>query len=205
VGLFAIQSAFLLGAGRVVAIDTVAERLSLARQFGAETIDFEDGNVHEQILGLTKGLGPDAVIDAVGMESHGAEGTIQKITSAVQSTVTAMDRPYAINAAIKACRPGGTVSMPGVYMGANVPSSLGPLMNKGLTLKTGQTHVHKYMPRLMQLIEEGKIDPAAIITHTSADLDEGPALYDKFRDKEDGCVKVVLFPHGDTANRALAP
>jgi threonine dehydrogenase-like Zn-dependent dehydrogenase len=197
VGLFSIMSAFVLGAGRVIAIDSVPERMKLARKFGAETINYEDGNVHEQILSKTKGKGPDAVIDAVGMESHGAEGLVQKVTSTVQSKISATDRPYALNEAIKSCRPGGVVSVPGVYLGSSVPISIGPFMNKGLTMKTGQTHVHKYLKRLMRLIEDGKIDPSAIITHTTADLNDGPELYETFRNKEDGCVKVVLFPHGE--------
>jgi threonine dehydrogenase-like Zn-dependent dehydrogenase len=197
VGLFAIMSAFVLGAGRVIAIDAVPERMKLARKFGAETINYEDGNVHEQILSKTKGKGPDAVIDAVGMESHGAEGIVQKVTSTVQSKISATDRPYALNEAIKSCRPGGVVSVPGVYLGSSVPFSMGAFMNKGLTMKTGQTHVHRYMKKLMRLIEDGKIDPAAIITHTTADLNDGPELYETFRNKDDGCVKVVLFPHGE--------
>ena len=199
VGLFAIMSCFLLGAERVIAIDTVPERLKLAKKFGAEVIDYANGKVHEQILEKTKGAGPDAVIDAVGMESHGADGTLQKIVSSVQSTVSATDRPYALNEAIMSCRPGGIVSVPGVYIGASVPLAMGSFMNKGLTMKTGQTHVHKYMPKLMGLIEEGKIDPTSIITHMTSGLDDGPDLYKTFRDKEDGCVKVVLFPHGEPA------
>lgn len=198
VGLFAILSAFILGAHRVIAIDPVPVRLTMARNAGAETIDNEAGNVHEQILELTNGQGPDAVIDAVGLESHGADGALQKVSSAVQSSLTAFERPYALNEAIKSCRPGGIVSVPGVYMGAGVPIAMGSFMNKGLTMKTGQTHVHKYLPKLMQLIEEGRIDPTSIITHRTADLAAGPDLYKTFRDKQDDCVKVVLFPHGQS-------
>jgi threonine dehydrogenase-like Zn-dependent dehydrogenase len=198
VGLFAIMSCFVLGAEKVIAIDTVPERLKLAKKLGAKVIDYADGNIHEQILEMTKGAGPDAVIDAVGMESHGAEGTMEKISSAVKSTLSASDRPYALNEAIKSCRPGGVVSVPGVYIGAGVPVAMGAFMNKGLTMKTGQTHVHKYMKKLMQLIEEGKIDPVSIITHKTSDLADGPDLYKTFRDKEDGCIKVVLFPHGES-------
>jgi threonine dehydrogenase-like Zn-dependent dehydrogenase len=202
VGLFSIMSAFLLGAGRVIAIDSVPERLALARALGAEVIDHDEGQVHEQILEMTSGHGPDAVIDAVGMESHGGETALQSIASTLQSTFTAMDRPYALNEAIKSCRPGGVVSMPGVFIGSAVPVALGSFMNKGLTLKTGQTHVHKYMKKLMQLIEDGKIDPTLVITHRAAGLDDGPELYKTFRDKEEGCVKVVLFPHADGAARS---
>ena len=197
VGQFAIMSAFLLGAEKVIAIDTVPERLDLAAKFGADVINYEDGNVHEQILEMTQGMGPDAVIEAVGLESHGAEGTLQKITSIVQARMSATERPYALNEAIKSCRPGGIVSVPGVFVGSAVPVAMGPLMNKGLTMKTGQTHVHRYMKKLMRLIEDGKIDPSAIITHRTADLTEGPDLYKAFRDKQDGCIKVVMFPHGN--------
>jgi threonine dehydrogenase-like Zn-dependent dehydrogenase len=196
VGLFAIMSAFLLGAERVIAIDTVPERLELARKLGADTIDYADGRVHEQILEITKGQGPDAAIEAVGMESHGAESTMQRVTSAVQSAVSATERPYALNEAIKSVRPGGVVSMPGVFIGSAVPVAMGSFMNKGLTLRSGQTHVHKYLHKLMRLIEDGKVDPTMIITHRTGDLEDGPDLYRAFRDKEDGCVKCVLFPHG---------
>jgi threonine dehydrogenase-like Zn-dependent dehydrogenase len=197
------MSAFLLGAERVIAIDTVKERLGLARKFGAEVIDYKNGSVHDEILELTKGEGPDAVIDAVGMESMGAETTMQKVAAAVQSAVLASDRPYALNDAILSCRPGGVVSVPGVYMGAAVPVGMGAFMNKGLTMKTGQTHVHKYMDKLMKLIEEGKIDPGSIITHRTANLADGPDLYETFRDKKDGCVKVVLFPQGESTATAM--
>jgi threonine dehydrogenase-like Zn-dependent dehydrogenase len=203
VGLFSIMSAFVLGAGRVIAIDSVKERLALARRLGAEVIDSTGGGVHQQILELTHGLGPDAVIDAVGMEGMGSDTTMQKVSSAVQSTVSASDRPYALNEAILSCRPGGIVSVPGVYMGSGVPSAMGAFMNKGLTMKTGQTHVHRYMDRLMRLIEEGQVDPTAIITHRTADLNDGPDLYKTFRDKGDGCVKVVLFPHGMQSPTAM--
>jgi threonine dehydrogenase-like Zn-dependent dehydrogenase len=196
VGLFSIMSAFVLGAGRVIAIDSVKERLELARKLGAETIDFKDGSVHEKILELTKGEGPDAVIEAVGMESVGAETTMQRVASTLQATVSASDRPYALNDAILCCRPGGIVSVPGVYIGATVPTAMGAFMNKGLSMRTGQTHVHKYMDKLMRLIEDGKVDPTLVISHRTADLGEGPDLYKTFRAKEDGCVKVVMFPHG---------
>lgn len=196
VGLFSIISAFVLGAGRVIAIDSVKERLELAKSLGAEVVNFKDGSVHDQLIELTSGAGPDAVIDAVGMESVGSETAVERVTSALQSVVSASDRSYALNDAILSCRPGGIVSVPGVYMGSAVPAAMGAFMNKGLTMKTGQTHVHKYMPILMDLIQSGRVDPTVVITHRTADLDEGPDLYKTFRDKEDGCVKVVLFPHG---------
>jgi threonine dehydrogenase-like Zn-dependent dehydrogenase len=204
VGLFSIMSAFVLGAERVIAVDTVKERMALARKLGAEVIDYKDGSVHDQILALTKGKGPDAVIDAVGMESMGSETTMQRMTAAVQSTISASDRPYAFNDAILTCRPGGIVSVPGVYIGASVPTAMGAFMNKGLSMKTGQTHVHKYMDKLMKLIEEGKVDPTVIISHRTADLGDGPDLYKTFRAKEDGCVKVVMFPHGINTAKAMS-
>jgi threonine dehydrogenase-like Zn-dependent dehydrogenase len=196
VGLFSIMSAFLLGAGRVIAIDGVKERLDMASSLGAEVLDYSHDDVHDRIVEMTKGLGPDAVIDAVGMESMGSQSMMQKVSSTIQSAISASDRPYALNDAIFCCRPGGIVSVPGVYIGALVPTAMGAFMNKGLTMKTGQTHVHKYMPHLMKLIEDGRIDPTLIITHRTGDLDAGPDLYETFRDKKDGCVKVVLFPHG---------
>jgi threonine dehydrogenase-like Zn-dependent dehydrogenase len=193
------MSGFVLGAERIIAVDTVKERMDLARELGAEVIDYRDGSVHEQILALTKGEGPDAVIEAVGMESMATETAMQKVTSAVQSTVTASDRPYALNDAILTCRPGGVVSVPGVYIGSAVSTAMGAFMNKGLCMKTGQTHVHKYMDKLMKLIEDGKVDPTVIISHRTADLGDGPDLYKTFRAKKDGCIKVVMFPHGATA------
>jgi threonine dehydrogenase-like Zn-dependent dehydrogenase len=197
------MSAFVLGAGRVIAVDSVKERMQLAGKLGAEVIDYTDGSVHDQILELTKGDGPDAVVDAVGMESMGSETTMQRMASAVQSSISASDRPYALNDAILSCRPGGVVSVPGVYIGSAVPTAMGALMNKGLSVKTGQTHVHKYMDKLMRLIEEGRIDPTVIISHRTADLGDGPNLYKTFRAKEDGCVKVVMFPHGTTKAKAM--
>jgi threonine dehydrogenase-like Zn-dependent dehydrogenase len=201
VGLFSIMSAFVLGAGRVIAVDSIKERMDLARKLGAEVIDYKNGSVHDQILEVTKGQGPDAVIDAVGMESMGSETAMQRMASAVQSTISASDRPYALNDAILSCRPGGVVSVPGVYMGATVPTAMGAFMNKGLIMKTGQTHVHKYLDRLMKLIEERRVDPTILISHRTSNLADGPGLYKTFRNKEDGCVKVVLFPHGMSADR----
>jgi threonine dehydrogenase-like Zn-dependent dehydrogenase len=196
VGVLAIKSCFLLGAERVIAIDTVPERLALARQAGAETIDFGDENIQERIMEMTGGQGPDSVIEAVGMEAHGADTIAQKVSSAVMSATVSMERPFAINQAILACRPGGTVSMPGVYAGPVGPFALGILMNKGLTLKTGQTHMLRYMKPLLDRIERGEIDPSFIISHRSVSLEDGPALYETFRDKADSCTKVVFKPHG---------
>ncbi|MDJ0389309.1 zinc-dependent alcohol dehydrogenase [Roseomonas sp. E05] len=195
VGQLTIRSCFLQGARRVIAIDTVPERLALAREAGAETIDYGEGKVQENILELTKGLGPDAVIEAVGMESHGADTLAQSVTSNVMSHTISMERPFALNQAILACRPGGIVSVPGVYVSFS-PVAMGAFMNKALTMKTGQTHMLRYMEPLLRRIEKGEIDPSFIITHRSASLEDGPELYNTFRDKKDGCVKVVLRPNG---------
>jgi len=196
VGLMAIKSCFLLGAKRVIAIDTVPERLALARSSGAETIDFANENIQNTLVRMTHGLGPDAVIEAVGMEAHGADTSVQKVSSAILSTVTTMERPFALNQAILACRPAGIVSMPGVYAGPVSPVMVGILMNKGLTLRTGQTNVQKYLRPLMDRIQKGEIDPSFIISHRSTNLEDGPDLYKKFNDKTDNCTKVVFKPHG---------
>jgi threonine dehydrogenase-like Zn-dependent dehydrogenase len=188
VGLFAIKSAFLLGAGRVIAIDTVPERLALARQSGAETLDYTDADLQKNILDITGGKGPDAVIEAVGMESHGAGGVMETL----QSGLTAIERPYALQQAIMACRPGGTVSLPGVFVGA-VPVPMGAFVGKALTMKTGQTHVQRYLGPLLKRIEDGEIDPSFLITDRVT-LEEGPEAYKKFRDKKDGCIKVIIRP-----------
>ena len=189
VGQFAIKSAFLLGAGRVLAIDTIPERLALARQSGAETLDYTDEHLQDRILEMTKGQGPDSVIEAVGLESHGTGGLMESAKTHLTST----ERPYALQQAILACRPGGTVSLPGVFINV-VPVPMGAFVGKALTLKTGQTHVQKYLEPLMKRIVEGEIDPSFLITHTVA-LADGPEAYKTFRDKKDGCIKVVLKPH----------
>ena len=196
VGVLAVKSCLLLGAKRVIAIDNVPERLALAREAGAETINSDEQNIQDTLKELTHGLGPDAVIDAVGMEAHGADTLMQKVTSAVMSATVSVERPYAINEAILACRPGGIVSMPGVYAGPVGPVMLGVLMNKGLTLKTGQTHMVRYLQPLLERIQNKEIDPSFIISHRSSKLEDGPALYETFRDKKDHCTKVVFTPHG---------
>ncbi len=195
VGQFAIQSAWMLGAGRVIAIDREPERLRMAAENSkAEIINFEeiDGELHELLADLTDGRGPDRCIEAVGMEAHGASAAEAAVSKVRQATHTQTDRTYALNAAIMACRKGGTISMPGVYAQAGTVQ-LGALMNKGLTLKTGQTHVQRYLEPLMGKIESGEIDPSFIITH-EAPLDEAPMMYETFRDKKDDCIKVVLKP-----------
>jgi len=190
VGQFAIRSAFMLGAGRVIAVDTVPERLALAREAGAETLDYKDKNLQQNIVEMTQGQGPDAVIEAVGLESHGFGG----LAETIETKMTHMERPYALKEAILACRPGGTVSLPGVFIN-EVSVPMGAFVAKALTLKTGQTHVQRYLQPLMQKILEGEIDPSFLITHT-IELEEGPEAYKTFRDKKDGCIKVVIHPNG---------
>ena len=193
VGQFAIRSALHLGAGRVVAIDTVPERLQMAAQAGAETLDSMEDDIFSALKARTGGLGPDSCIDAVGMEAHGPhlDYWYDKVKT---MTYLATDRASTLRQAIHCCRKGGTVSIPGVYGGFIDKVPMGAAFNKGLTLKMGQTHVHKYLPKLLRLIEDGTIDPAFVITHR-APLDDAPQLYKKFRDKQDGCIKVVLKPH----------
>ncbi|KRE05021.1 alcohol dehydrogenase [Bosea sp. Root381] len=194
VGQFAIQSAWMFGAGRVIAIDNVPERLALAASKGrAETINFDDVGVYDRLMEMTKGRGPDRCIDAVGAEAHGSgsfDAVIDKIKAA---TYLATDRPHALREAIMCCRKGGTISMPGVYFGFLDKIPMGAFMNKGLTLKTGQTHTHRYLAPLLEKITSGEIDPSFVITHR-AGLEDGPGLYQTFRDKEEGCIKVVLKP-----------
>jgi len=195
VGQFAIQSAWMLGAGRVIAIDRVPERLALARTHGrAEIIDFgQNEQVYEQLQEMTKGRGPDRCIDAVGAEAHGAgaiDAVIDRAKAAVHLTT---DRAHALRSAIFCCRKGGTVSVPGAYLGFPDKIPMGAFMNKALTMKTGQTHMQRYLRPLLAKIEAGEIDPSFIITHRLP-LAEAPAAYKMFRDKKDGCIKVVLTP-----------
>jgi threonine dehydrogenase-like Zn-dependent dehydrogenase len=193
VGQFAIKSAYMLGAGRVIAIDRVPERLELARRFaGAEVLNYEEDTVLEALREMTGGRGPDSCIDAVGLEAHGGglDGFYDRVKQALRLET---DRPTALRLAIQACRKGGVVSIPGVYGGLLDKFPLGAAFNKGLTLKMGQTHVHRYLQPLLQRIERGDIDPTGIITHRLS-LDEAPAAYRTFRDKQDNCIKVVLTP-----------
>jgi threonine dehydrogenase-like Zn-dependent dehydrogenase len=195
VGVLAAKCCFLLGAKRVISIDTVPERLALAREAGAETIDYAEGDLQAKIMEMTHGQGPDAVIEAVGMESHGVT-TASSIVSTVMSHTVSLERPFALNQAILACRPGGIVSMPGVFAGPTGPINMGAYMQKGLTMKTGQTHMQRYLKPLLERIEKGEIDPSFIISHRANSLEEGPELYKTFRDKKDKCTKVVLRPNG---------
>ncbi|HWE04943.1 MAG TPA: zinc-dependent alcohol dehydrogenase [Tepidisphaeraceae bacterium] len=194
VGQFAIQSLWMLGAGRVIAIDQVPERLELARTAGrAETINFDDQDVYSTLMEMTKGRGPDRCIDAVGAEAHGTsiDALLDTAKAAVMLTT---DRVHALRQAIICCRKGGTLSIPGVYIGFPDKIPFGALMNKGLTVKTGQTHTQRYMRPLLKRIESGEIDPSFLITHT-APLKDAPDMYKMFRDKKDGCIKVVLKPN----------
>ena len=193
VGQFAIRSAFLLGAGRVFGIDTVPERLRMAENAGALTLDSLKDDVFDCLKTLTGGLGPDSCIDAVGMEAHGAHIDYW-YDKAKTVAFLATDRASALRQAIHCCRKGGTVSIPGVYGGFIDKVPVGAAFQKGLTLKMGQTHVHRYLPKLLQHIENGDIDPSFVVTHR-APLEDAPQLYRTFRGKKDGCVKVVLKPH----------
>ena len=191
VGQFAIKSAFLLGAERVIAIDRFPERLRLAREkSGAETINYEEQDVYETLMEMTGGRGPDACIDAVGMEAH-THGPVGAYDRVKQATMSETGRPHALRQAITACRKGGTVSVAGVYGGFLDKVPFGAIMNKALTIKSGQTHVQKYMRPLLQRIEKGEIDPSFVVTHTMT-LDQAAEGYDTFLNKEDECVKVVL-------------
>ncbi len=195
VGIFAIQSAKIMGAGRIIAIETVPERVALARKAGAtDIIDFENEDVYERILEISAGKGADSVIDCVGMEASAGHHGVMGALGAVQEKLTSTERPYVLNEAIKAVRPCGIVSVPGVY-GGPVPINMGSVVQKGLTIKSGQTHVKRYLEPLLKLTQDGKIDATSLITHRSSDLSQGPDLYKTFRDKKDGCVKVVFNLH----------
>jgi threonine dehydrogenase-like Zn-dependent dehydrogenase len=191
VGLFAIKSAAVMKAGRIIAIEMVPERQSLARIAGAtDVIDPSVEDVMERIRDITKGEGPDAVIDCVGMEASGHHGVMGAI-SAIQEKLTATQRPFALEQMIQAVRASGIVSVPGVY-GGPVPVNMGAVVQKGLTIRSGQTHVKRWMGELAGLIMDGTIDPTFLITTRSSRLEDGPDLYKTFRDKQDGCVKVVF-------------
>jgi threonine dehydrogenase-like Zn-dependent dehydrogenase len=194
VGQFAIQSAWMLDAGRVIAIDRVPERLRMAEERGrAETINFEDCDVYERLMALTGGRGPDRCIDAVGTEAHG-RGSVDAMFDKVKvAAYLGTDRPHVLREAIMCCRKGGTISVPGVYIGFLDKIPFGAAMGKGLTIKTGQTHVPRYHQLLLGKIEAGEIDPSFVVTHQMP-LEEGPEAYRMFRDKKDGCIKVVLKP-----------
>jgi threonine dehydrogenase-like Zn-dependent dehydrogenase len=194
VGQFCILSAWLLGAGRVIAIDRVTERLELAERHGrAEIIDLRDDSVYDRLMELTNGMGPDRCIDAVGLEAHSTGSISQVYDKAKTMMMMETDRAHVLREAILCCRPGGTISVPGVYLGVADKIPLGPFMNKGLTMKSGQTHMPRYLEPLLRRIEDDGIDLSLIITHT-APLADGPELYHTFREKRDGCIKCVLKP-----------
>nr|WP_216087054.1 zinc-dependent alcohol dehydrogenase [Stanieria cyanosphaera] len=193
VGQFAIQSAYMLGAERVIAIDRVPERLKMAKEQGkAEIINYEEVDAGEALKEMTGGRGPDRCIDAVGMEAHGTDAMAMydKVAQAVKLET---GRPTALRQAIVACRKGGTVSIPGVYGGFVDKVPLGAVVNKALTLRSGQTHVHKYLRPLLERIQNGEIDPSFVISHR-LNLDDAPKAYEIFRNKQDNCTKVVLKP-----------
>jgi threonine dehydrogenase-like Zn-dependent dehydrogenase len=193
VGQFAIKSATLLGAERVIAIDRFPARLRMAReQSGAETIDYEAVDVHDALKEMTGGRGPDACIDAVGMEAH-APGVVGAYDRVKQAVGLETDRPYALRQAIMACRSGGTVAVIGVYAGFVDKFPFGVVMNRSLTIRSGQAHVHRYMRPLLDRIEQGQIDPGFVITHRLP-LAEAARGYEMFLHKQDDCVKVVLTP-----------
>ena len=201
VAQFAIRSCFLLGAERVIAIDRFPYRLRLAREGGAETINYEEvDSVVDTLKEMTGSLGPDACIDAVGMEAHG-KGVMYALDKAKQAMRIESDRPIALREAILACRKGGHVSVPGVYGGLVDKLPMGAFMNKALTMKTGQTHMMRYMKPLLDHIERGDIDPSFVISH-KVPLSKAPEMYKMFRDKEDQCTKVVLDPWMDGAQAA---
>jgi threonine dehydrogenase-like Zn-dependent dehydrogenase len=193
VGQFAIRSAFLLGAERVIAIDTVPERLELARSAGAVTLDFMKDDIYERIQELTGGRGADACIDAVGTEAEATASADSMLDRAKTMTYLGTDRPHVLREAIQCCRNFGTVSIVGVYGGYVDKIPMGSAINRGLTFRMAQTPVQKYLEPLLHRIESGEIDPSFVITHHGK-LEDGPALYSTFRDKKDGCIKVVLNP-----------
>jgi threonine dehydrogenase-like Zn-dependent dehydrogenase len=194
VGQMAIRSAILLGARQVVAIDHLPERLSMAEAGGAVTIDFETERVVERLNDLTGGKGPDKCIDAVGTEAHVSLGQPDTLYDrGKQMLMQQNDRPHVLREMIYVCRPAGTISIPGVYLGLVDKIPMGQAMNKGLSFRMGQTHVNRWTDDLLHRIEDGQIDPSFVITHT-ASLEDGPDMYRVFRDKQDSCVKVVLKP-----------
>jgi threonine dehydrogenase-like Zn-dependent dehydrogenase len=194
VGQFAIRSALMMGAGRVIAIDEVPERLAMAQAGGAETLDFSKVDVYDELTSRTPNRrGPDSCIDAVGCEASGHGGVDAVLDKAKAAVMLTTDRAHVLRQAIRACRMGGTVSIPGVYVGFADKIPVGSMMNKGLTIRTGQTHVQAYTKPLLAMIEAGKIDPSFVVTHSVA-LEEAPSMYKKFRNKEEGVIKVFMRP-----------
>jgi threonine dehydrogenase-like Zn-dependent dehydrogenase len=194
VGQFAMKSAFLLGAERVIGIDRFPDRLRMARdKVGAQTLNYEEVDIQDALKELTGGRGPDACIDAVGLEAH-TPGMVGAYDRAKQALMLESDRPIALRQAIMACRNGGTVSVIGVYGGFIDKFPMGSVMNRSLTIRTGQCHVQKYMRPLLERIQNGDIDPSFVITHHMR-LEDAPQGYATFKDKQDDCIKIVLKPH----------
>jgi threonine dehydrogenase-like Zn-dependent dehydrogenase len=193
VGQFAIRSAFLLGAEQVIAIDSVPERLLMAREAGALTLDFTYEDIYDRIQDLTNDRGADACIDAVGTEAEATTSFDSMLDWIKVATFMGTDRPHVLRQAIHCCRNFGTVSIVGVYGGLLDKMPMGSAVNRGLTFRMAQTPVQHYLPILMERILNGEIDPSFVITHR-ASLQHGPDLYKTFRDKKDGCIKVVLKP-----------
>ena len=193
VGQMAIRSAILLGAKQVIAIDRVPERLAMAQAGGAIPIDFEQESVLDRLKELTQGKGPEKCIDAVGMESHATRSVDALYDRVKQAVMLESDRPHVLREMIYVCRPGGILSIPGVYGGLIDKIPFGASMNKGLTWRMGQTHVNRWTDDLLKRIQEGQIDPSFVITPT-VNLADGPKMYETFRDKADGCIKVVMKP-----------
>ena len=194
VGQMAIRSAILLGAKQVIAIDRLSDRLSMAEAGGAIPINFEQESVINRLLDLTAGKGPEKCIDCIGMESHvslSQPDTVYDRTK--QMLLMESDRPHVLREMIYVCRPAGIISIAGVYSGFSDKIPMGAAMNKGLTFRMGQTHVNRWTDDLLNRIEEGQIDPSFVITH-SVGLEDGPEMYQVFRDKQDSCIKVVLKP-----------
>jgi len=201
VGQMTIRSALLLGANQVIAIDRLTERLSMAQAGGATTINFEEESVVERLNDLTNGKGPEKCIDAVGLEAHATRSLDSMYDRAKQAMMLETDRPHVLREMMYVCRPAGTLSIPGVDGGLLDKMPFGAFMNKGLTIRTGQTHVNRWSDDLLRRIVDNQIDPSFVITHTEP-LERGPEMYKTFRDKQDGCIKVVLKPGGNGAFHA---
>jgi threonine dehydrogenase-like Zn-dependent dehydrogenase len=193
VGQFCVRSAVMLGAKQVICIDNVPERLKMAADGGALTINYDEEKVIERLNELTQGKGPEKCIDAVGMEAHSSSAFAEVTDRTKQAVQLESDRPHVLREMMRVCRPAGILSIPGVYGGISDKIPFGMVMNKGLTIRTGQTHVNRWTDDLLRRIQEGEIDPSFVITHIVS-MEEGPGMYKTFRDKEDGCIKVVIKP-----------
>jgi threonine dehydrogenase-like Zn-dependent dehydrogenase len=193
VGLFSVLSAYLLGAAKVIAIDRVPYRLELAAEKGAIPINFEEGSVLEELSHLTGGRGPDHCIDAAGMEARSGSAVVDAYDRVKQAARLETERPHALREAVMSCRNGGTISIVGVYGGLMDKFPIGAVMNRSLTIKTGQCHVQRYMRPLLDRIKNGDIDPTFLISHRLP-LDEAPHGYEIFKHKQDNCSKVILKP-----------